>query len=45
MKNKIRHRVLPGRCPFGKRFIAPVLFDEDFAEAYITLKETAGDKI
>ena len=45
MKNKIRHRVLPGRCPFGKRFIAPVLFGEDFAEAYITLKETAGDKI
>ena len=28
-----------------KRFVAPVLLGEDFAEAYITVKETAGNKI
>ena len=28
-----------------KRFVAPVLLGDDFAEAYITVKETAGNKV
>ena len=28
-----------------KRFVAPVLIGDDFAEAYITVKETAGNKV
>ena len=28
-----------------KRFVAPVMLGDDFAEAYITVKETAGNKI
>jgi len=28
-----------------KRFVAPVLLGDDFAEAYITVKETSGNKV
>ena len=36
---------LPPNVISIKRFVAPVLLGKDFAEAYITVKETVGNKI